>query len=404
MAGPVLTPDEIAQMQKEAAKAQAAAATFTAQIAAQQARAVELAKVDSAFKKFFDYYNNDIIAHYDSEKKAINGQFITSPITEADIQASGSLSGGRIQPSLPATDVIRIPEFDGGGLSVTPDANNELQFITDQATQENVLVNGYGGTAPSLTTVTATAVTAASTTLQLTNPAATYSITPGTVLIVSSISDFAVVRIDTFVMQVTPVPPPYIANCGITVLVPPTGSIPSGQPLKAFTGFTNSERTSKTTTDPQLQGLMDYLVLQLQNKINGRISTLNAQLAAIALNQDPDGVAALTQATTDVNASKTFLTNYLVSTNISNSGLGTLSTERGSRTTQANARVAAITAAYTGQSKNYYNERYNSANNRGNTSRGSLRLQKAAEQAGAASAGFAATLTDQANAIGIILP
>lgn len=404
MAGPVLTPDEIAQMQKEATKAKAAAETFTAQIAAQQARALELAKVDSAFKKFFDYYNNDIITHYDSEKRAINGSFITSPITEADIQASGALSGGRIQPSLPATDVIRIPEFDGGGLSVTPDANNELQFIADQAIQEDVLVNGYGGTAPSLTTVTATAITPSSTTLQLTNPSATYSIAPGTVLIVSSMSDFAVVRIDTFVMQTTPVPPPYIANCNITLLVPPTGTIASGQTLTAFTGFTNTERTNKTTTNPQMQGFMNYLIAQLQSKINGRITTLNSQLAAIALNQDPDGVAALAQATTDVNASKTFLTNYLVSTNISNSGLGTLSTERGSRTTQANARVAAITAAYTGQSKNYYNERYNAANNRGNTSRGSLRLQKAAEQAGAASAGFAATLTDQANAIGSILP
>lgn len=404
MAGPVLTPDEIAQMQKEATKAKAAAETFTAQIAAQQARALELAKVDSAFKKFFDYYNNDIITHYDSEKKAINGQFITSPITEADIQASGALAGGRIQPSLPATDVIRIPEFDGGGLSVTPDANNELQFIADQAIQEDVLVNGYGGTAPSLTTVTATAITSASTTLQLTNPAATYSIAPGTVLIVSSLSDFAVVRIDTFVMQATPVPPPYIANCNITLLVAPTGTIASGQTLTAFTGFTNTERTNKTTTNPQMQGFMNYLIAQLQSKINGRITTLNSQLAAIALNQDPDAVAALAQAITDANASKTFLTNYLVSTNISNSGLGTLSTERGTRTTQANARVAAITAAYTGQSKNYYNERYNAANNRGNTSRGSLRLQKAAEQAGATSAGFAATLTDQANAIDSLLP
>lgn len=401
MAGPVLTPDEIAQMQKEATKAQAAAQTFTAQIAAQTARAAELAKVDSAFAKFFSYYNTDIIGHYDAEKKAINGIYITNPITEADIQNVGSLGGGRLQPSLPTTDIIRVVEFDGGGTST--DVGNELQYILDQATQENVLVNGYGGTAPAMTVQTTTSISSSSTTLSLSDTSM-YSITPGTVLIVSSLSDFAVVQIDTFVMQVSPAPPPYIANCNITILVPPSGTIPAGQSLTAFTGFNNTERTNKTASNPQLQGLMNYLIAQLQAKINSRISVLNTQLTEISANQDPDATAALAQATTDVNTSKTFLTNYLVSTNISNSGLGTLSTERGTRTTQANSRVSAINAAYTGQSKNYYNERYSAANNRGNTSRGSLRLQKAAEQNASTSAGYAATLTDQANAINGVLP
>lgn len=402
MAGPVLTPDEIAQMGKEAAKAKAAAETFTAQIAAQNARAAELAKVDSAFGKFFSYYNSDIIGRYDAERKAINGTYIVNPITESDIQNVGSLGGGRLQPSLPATDIIRVSEFDGGGTAV--DQANELQFILDQAQSENVLVNGYGGVAPSGTTVTASAITPSSTTLQLTNPTSSYSITPGTVLIVSSGLDFAVVRFDTFVMQGTPVPPPYIANCNITLLVAPSGTISSGASLTAFSGFNNTERTNKTASNPQLQSLMNYLILDLQTRINGRIGVLNTQLTEIAANQDPDGVANLSQATTDVTTSKNFLTNYLISTNISNSGLGTLAAERAQRTTQANTRVAQIVSAYTGQTLNYYNERYNSANNRGNTSRGSLRLQKAAEQNASTSASYAATLTDQANAIDSILP
>lgn len=401
MPGPVLTPDEVSQMTKEATKATEAAATFQAQIAAQQARAVELSKVDSAFKKFFDYYNDDIIGRYDAERKLINGQYIAAPITEADIISSGSLAGGRIQPSLPATDVIRIAEFDGGPLIVDP--ANELEFIADQAEAEDVLVNGYGGASPPATVETDTAITAASTALQLTD-ASTFSITPGSVFVVADGGDFAVIKILTFVMQVSPVPPPFVADCTIEVLVPPTGSIAPGANLEAFTGFTNGERTTKTASDPQLQPLMDYLILQLQTKINQRITSLNAQLVELAANQDPDGVSEITTATTNVNSSKNILTNYLITTNISNSGLGTLSAERSQRGTDTTTRLAQIVNAYTGRTQNYFNERYNFANNRGSTSRGSLRLQKSEEQGAATSADFAATLGDQASAINSVLP
>ena len=401
MAGPVLTPQEVAQMTKEAASAAEAAATFQAQIAAQQARAAELAIVDGGFKKFFDYYHTDIIGHYDAERKLINGQYIAAPVTEADIVASGSLAGGRIQPSLPQTDVIRIPEFDGGPLVVDP--ANELQYIADQADAENVLVNGYGGSSPPATVETDTAITAGSTTMQLTDTT-TFSIAPNSVFVIADGGDFAVIRILTFVMQVAPVPPPFVADCTIEVLVPPTGSIAPGANLEAFTGFSNPERTTKTAADPQLQPLMNYLVLQLQTKINQRITSLNAQLVELAANQDPDGVAAIATATSNVNSSKNILTNYLITTNISNSGLGTLSAERSQRGTDTTNRLAQIVAAYTGQSKNYFDERYNFANNRGSTSRGSLRLQKNAEQAASTSADFAATLGDQASAINSVLP
>lgn len=402
MSGPNLTPDEIAQMQKEAAKASAASQTFAAQVVAQQARAQELAKVDSGFKKFFDYYDTDIIGKYDLERRAINGQYVDTPIVESDIVACASLAGGRLQPSLPATDVIRIPQFDGSPLLT--DASNELQFILDQAQAETTLVSGYGGTSPAITIVTSTAITPTSTTLQLTDPTTTFSIAPNSVFVISSGGDLAVIKIVTFTLQVSPAPPPYIADCTIELLVPPTGTIAAGQTLTAFNGFTNGERTTKTASNPQLQGLMDYLILQLQNKINERIGKLNDQLTAISGNQDPDGISELNTATTNVNSSKTFLTNYLITTDISNTGLAGLSTERGTRTTQANNRVSQIVNAYTGRTKNYYNERYNAANNRANTSRGSLRLQKAAEQVADTSQAYAQGLSDQAEAISSILP
>lgn len=403
MPGPVLSPTEIANLTAAAAKATSAAATFQAQIAAQQAEAAKLAITDGAFKKFFDYYDTNIIKQYDLERRAINGQYVDTPIVEADIVSAGSLAGGRIQPALPATDVIRIGQFDGTPL-LQDSTGYELYTIPLQAITENTLVNGYGGSTPAVTILTDTALTAASTTLTLKDTTTTFSLAPNSVYVVTNGGDLCVFKVLTFVMQVSPVPPPYIANLTIQMIVPPTGTIATGQQLTVFNGFTNAERTAKTTTNPQLQPLMDYLILELQTRITARIATLNPQLTPIAANQDPDAVAELTTAALNVNTSKTFLTNYLITTIISNTGLTSLSTERGTRTTQANTRVSQITTGYTGRSKNYYNERYNAANNRANTSRGSLRLQKNAEQGATTSANFAATLGDQASAINSILP
>ncbi len=400
--GPVLTPQEIAQLTKEKAKAESAAATFTNQIAAQQARAAELAVADGGFKKFFDYYDQDIIGKYDLEIKAINGLTRTNPVTEADIIATASIAGNRIQPSLPATDVVRIPEFDG--TPTTTDPLNELQFIADQAPPENDIKNGYGGTSPGPTVLTKTAITSGSTTLQLEDLTTTFSIAPNSVFIVTDGPNLAVVKILTFAIQGSPVPPPYVADTTIQLIVPPSGTVALGQELLVFNGFNNTERTNKVASNPSLQPLMDYFIDLIEAKINLRIGALNSELAALNANQEPEPGTEISTAITNVNASKTFLTNYLLTTDVSDTGLASLASERGSRTTQANTRVSQITNAYTGRSKNYYNERYNAANNRANTSRGSLRLQKAAEQNATQSGSFASSLGDQADAIGSILP
>lgn len=399
MAGPTLTPEQLAQLKKDQAKAQAAAATFTAQIAAQQAAAAELAVSDSAFKAFFDYYNTQIIGQYDSEKRAINGQYVDTPVSESDIQACASLSGGRIQPSLPQTDVVRIAQFDGTPTLI--DTANELQRISDQASVEDALVNGYGGTTPVGVTTTSV-ITSSSTTLNLSGTG--IAIAPNSTFVITYLSDLAVVKILTIVVTPGTIPNPDTAACTIQLIVSPSGTIPAGQGLTAFTGFTNGERTTKTASNPNLQPLMNSLVSQLQTAVNGRISNLNTQITALGLNQDPDGTSQTSTALTNVNTSKNFLTNYLVATNISNSGLGTLALERTNRTTDANTRVSQINSAYTGRTLNYYDARYNFANNRANTARGSLRLQKSAEQAAGTSQSYAQTLTDQANAIGSILP
>ncbi len=402
MPGPTLTPEQIAQMKKESAKATAAAETFTAQIAAQQARAAELALVDSAFKSFFDYYNDQIIVKYDAERKLLNGNYVAAPITEADVLSCANLAGGRIQPTMPATDVIRLPQFDGSPLIVDP--INEIQLMTDQATAETTLVSGFGGSPLSPTVVTDSAIATGVTALKLTDPTSAFYIAPNQVFIVSNGSDFAVIKAITAVLEDDPVPPPYVMNLDIEILVQPTGTLSTGLSLLSFSGFSNGERAIKTASDPAMQPFMDYLILELQNKVNGRITNLTAQLTSISTNQDPEGTAEFTQATTNVNTSKTFLTNYIISTDISDAGFTTTSAERSTRSSQATARVAEIASAYTGRTLNYYDQRYNFANNRANTARGSLRLQKNSEAGAATSGAYASTLGDQASAIGSILP
>lgn len=401
---PTLTPEEIAALTKQRDAQLSYAATTYASIPAKQAKAAEYAVMDGGFKKFFDYYNDDIIGKYDAEYRALDGRFIVTPITEADVVGPASINPAwRTTPGLPQTDIVRIPEFDGGGTSIDP--LNEQQHISDQADIENTLVNGYtpsGGFDP-LTAVTASAVTSGSTSVDVDDPTNPLTITIGAFFVISDGLDYAIVQV-TSVTDNMGGDPPYEFTYGITVVVPPSGTIAVGASLIEFTGFSNAERTTKTATNPGLQGLMDSLIAQLEAEVNKRITRLNEQIAALNTNEDPDAVAEIASTLVDVNASKTFLTNYLLTTDISDTGLGLLAAERATRGAQIIARVAQINANYTGQTENYYNRRYGMANDRGNTMRGTLRFQKSTESSATTMQMYADAAQDAADAIDAILP
>jgi hypothetical protein len=404
MSAPVLSPAEIAQLQADKARQENFRDAMQAAIPAKTARAAELAVSDGAFKKFFDYYNDDIIAKYDSERKALNGEYIAAPITEADVVGPASINGAvRTTPVTPVTDIIRVPQFDGGPLIV--DSVYEQLHITEQAQVEDTLANGYasGGGFNPATAVTASSLSPSSTTLDVEDPTNALTISVNDVFVVKSFGDLAIVKV-TGVTDNMGGDPPYEFTYDIELLVPPSGTISAGADLDEFTGFTNGERTSKIASDSDFQPLMDYLIDQLELKISDRILRLNEQLAAQAANQDPDGVATLATATTNVNNSKTFLTNYLVTTIISDTGLTSLSTERGTRGSEITARLAEIVAAYTGQTENYFDRRYQVANDRANTARGTLRLQKATEQSVVELGNYASGAQDAIDAFDALLP
>lgn len=402
MAKPTPTPSQTAAINAEVQNSTVQQTALAETATLQDPIIAQKQEVDDAFKALFDYYNAAIIGPYDTERRAINGTFVPSPIVEADIVGVGSNPpSGRLVPTPPASDIVRIGEFDAGGYSGT-DANNELQHITDQAGIEDVLENGYGaGTSTTATTVTS--ITPTSTTLDVTNTVAE-TIQVGDVYFVEDGgSESAVIQIDG-ITDTTVVGPPFTSTLDITVISPPTTSVSSGATFDTFGGFTNGERTSKTASNSSLQGLMNSLIADLETELNNRKARIAEMNPAISGNEDPDGTAQFTTATTNNNTADAFIDNYLLTTDISDTGLASLATERGTRTSELNSRLAEILANYTGQTEDYYESRYQTANNRGNTVRGTLRALNNAASVKSDMLGLSAGLQGAIDALNGILP
>ena len=404
MAFPTLTQEEMAQLEIEKATEEGVVEVFLNAVPANLARAAELAIVDGSFKKFFEYYNDGVIGQYDAEQKSLNGDYIAAPIVEADITepASQNLSH-RTSPTLPAVDLVRIAEFDGGPLINT--TVNEIVHIADQAAVEDALVNGYAGTSPTVTgtSLTATALTSASTTLDMIDANGPMAFSIGDVFVVHDNGTNAAIVQVTGVTDNAGGDPPYDITLDITFLVAPVGTLAIGSDvIDSFTGFNNTERTNKVATDTDLQPVMDSLISNLEAELNLRIARLGEQLTALNVNEDPDAVSEISTTVGLVNTSDSFIDTYLLTTIISDTGLSSLASERGIRSSEITTRLSQIGANYTGQTENYFDRRYNTSNDRGNLSRGTLRLQKNAEESAVtaqAQADIAQESVDAYNAI-----
>jgi len=409
MAKPVPSADQMAAIQSTAAQAQAKKTNLAAAADAQDAVIAKAQAVDDAFKNLFNWYNDSIIAKYDAERKALNGVYIETPIVEADLTGVGANPPtGRLVPTAPAKDIVRISQFDGTPTTTT--TANETQHIADQGLMESYLAIGGTGRSPvhtSGTTKTDSALTPASTSL-LIHDSAQYNIfTPGDIFMVDDGATVAaLVRVET-VVDLTAFPgiAPYDYQLGITVLGPASfTTIPGGTDLEVnWVGFTNTERTNKVASVPRYQGIMDALIASLSAAATGRVSRLTEQLAALVGQDDPDGTAQTATATTNATTSKTFLQSYLSTTLVTDVALASLATERGVRSPQVATRITQINGAYTGQTDNYYDKRYEVANNRGHLQRGTMREVTNAQNAKDVVAGIAAGMGDGIDALNSML-
>jgi hypothetical protein len=407
MAKPTPNPAQIAAINAEVAALTNQQTSLVDSAAAQGPIIAQKQLIDDAFKNLFNWYNDAIIKRYDAERKAINGSFIASPVVEADILGvAQNPPTGRLVPTPPATAVVRIPEFDGTAYT-SNDPLHELQHLTDEEPWISYLQTGVPGTLPTVTLAsqTASALTPSSTTLAVTSATGPMIITAGDILIVhNGGTDAAVVKVLTATPTIPP-PPPYAFALTIEVMIPPTGTIASGSTLLAgFTGFTNSERIAKVTTNPNLQPIMNMLIAKLKAPLNARLPVIATQLVALNANEDPDGVADITTAKTNALAAQTFINNYLLTTDISNTGLASVFSERSNRTTYLNTRISQILAAYTGQTENYYDFRYNTANNRGDAVKGTLRALSNAQNVQTVLNSLSSSITSTVSALNGILP
>jgi hypothetical protein len=379
MAFPTLTVEQRDLLRK---KKQELTETLTAlnnQLTENPIKQNELEKNDLAYKAQFDYYDTNLVGAYDTELRNVNGTYVTSPITEANLKdvAEDLNRSNPLYPPLGGSwDIVRVPEFDGGNTST--DLNNELTNITRQAEIEDVLVNGKSNT-PTLTgtTVTASNLTASSTTLNISDPDAVCSFSAGNYFVVTGSGTAAMVEVLT-ATNTNPAPAPTAWSLGIRVVVAPSGTISSGAATSTFTtGFSNADRTSKTTSQ---QALMDACIAMLEFYLNRRLTNVENQLTSLNLNEDEQMRSELNAAIAEAEDTETFIDTYLLTTVISNTGISTLSTERGTRTTFLNARATEILASYAGNPINYYDKRYIWANMRANLFNGTLRLLKVLEE------------------------
>jgi len=398
MPPPILNQAQTDQLTIERDRQANVSQTLADQIPAKTTRQAELVLADSGFQLFFDYFNDDIIAQYDAERAALDGIFIPLPIIEQDIIDLANTTG-RLTPTPSATAPLRIPEFDGGNTSVNP--LNETQHLINTEQLANIFQNGYGsGTATSA--LTTSALLPSSTLLSVTNLLAE-TIQPGDFYILEDGLDLAVIEIIT-ATDGGGADPPFLTDLTLSVIVPPTLQVGLSANFVVFTGFTDGERSAKAANNAALQPLMDSLVSDLENELNGRITTLDFQDTAINANQDDDGIAELVTALALNSTARLFIQNYLIGTDVSDAGLLILTDEKTTRDAEITTRVAQILANYTGQTLNYYDERFNHATNRGDLLNGSLRQSVLIGQSLQTSADYAASAQSVVGSINNILP
>lgn len=396
MAKPAPSPAQQELIDAEIEKKNKEIAKFNALIPGLDAQIAEKTEIDNAFKAQFNWYNDTVIGNYEAEREAINGVYVTNPVTNQDIEdVVFDPTNARMFPPPGDTEVVRISQFDGTPTSTAGnESNTELYWLDAQANIEDILVNGLNSPSDDLDDVETVDSVSNSTpiqTIELTDSASATvpELSPGEQFILTDGTNYIPVEVisSTSTPNGTCDLPAYetesecTLNGGVWTPAPGGTIIVQIQILTAavpvtlaagasiiddFSGFNNTERDNKTALE---QNLMDYLVAELQAIIGKRQERMAAQSTALAAQEDPDLDPT---AATNITTSDDFLTDYLIDTDISDVGIGELSTERTTRTGQANARVAAINAAFTGGSENYYDSRYTRANDRAQIRRGTL--------------------------------
>ena len=369
---PIIPPATIDIINAEIAKKESLRDRRNASIPAIDVEIANKEAMDQVYDDFFIYYDG-IINAYNDEKEQLDGIYQVDPVTSLQVEeVATDPTNARLYPDPPEVDIKRVVDFDGGNTAIN--ATTEVTEWDDVPEVIDWLLNGFSSNYPTgtLTNVFAVeALTPASTSVTLNDTIdQDLNIAAGNIVILrDSNDDIVVFKVINAVEDLPGNPDVWLIDFEYIT----EGTILANSAIDVtFTNFTDLERTNKVSTDPDFQPILDSLDTDLQNRLSDVIPFLDAQLTALAANEDPDGVTEITQAVTDVTSTKTFITNYTASTDLSDTGLNLVSTTRTTRLAQITNRISEITNAYTGQTDDYYEKRYEFANNRSNLKRGML--------------------------------
>jgi hypothetical protein len=380
MAEPTLSPSQLQGLQSAKSLADAGVSAATNQIAAVQSSINTQQNVDDAIKTLFDYNNLSVISNYELERRYMDGYVVQNPISESDLLAFVSGSSSRLQPGASLTPT-RIAQFDGGpivyvdagiDLKTYPirvlDQNELAQFLV-QDYYLNLLQNGFSYTGPTTSVTTATALTPTSTRLTTNLVSTSPGIVSGQWIVASSSSTTAVMQVNS-ISGGGPGPSAYTIT--FTYVVPPASNIAVGANIVgSIAAFSNSERSSKITSNPKFQNVMNAWVAGLKSSLNIRLQCLTSGISAFDSNGND---LKSSQARADKVSSQTFIQNYLINTDISNAGISSLKSEESSRKNKITQRVGIDIKKeiLNGSKGSFYDRRYALAVARTTLGNGSL--------------------------------
>jgi hypothetical protein len=394
-----LTPEETDTLQRQYVQLTNSIATRQAAVDAQDGVIADAENADNAEKKVFDFYDEDIIRQYENEREQLDGSYQESPVTKAELDDLGALNpSNRLYPTLPQTAPLRISEFDGGGLVTT---DNEIIFqgqtvidsepfrITKQLERQDWLANGLGGTMPVVdpTALVVGAIDQNTTTIEIQeDPGGISSFAVGDRFLVVSGSEQIGIEITSITStgSGTCDNPIYTdqATCELNggvwtptgqgfelgIIVLTTGSVAAGGSIdELWSGFSNADRINKNDATDGYNYLLNELTNDLEAQIDSSILKLNTQKTALEANQDinldPDALI-------DVNTQLSVLNTWKVNKDVDDDELSDLENDAVDRQLFITSRIAAIEPAKAA----YYDLRYTSATNIGDTSRGTARI------------------------------
>ncbi len=320
-------------------------------------------------KKMWDYYHSDIITAYESEKRYLMGDYISNPIVEQDLIDRSNNIGRLYDPSQSVPDIIRIAEFDGGGL--VHSSTNELATLSSYDDPLAKLTTGLTTSTSGISTTTLEAIPDCSVgqtyVVEVTSLA---NITPDIEVLIYDGTRSCIAMVDSTTSSGECSLPAYTnqLSCeshlgiwtntytiGLTILTPHGGIGSGAQVLGIWTGFTPAERSAKIATTPasSMQTIMDYYLSVLDNCLSGHISLLESQKSAYLTNLDPElDISYLSSLNTAISSYSVYQSSLDISDG--SGGVGYLTGLNSSRLSVVNNRISAVGSACS----NYYDSRF----------------------------------------------